>query len=44
MTKKTRTIIVIVIALAGVTVSAVVFGKLISGWGEQWDDDPWKKK
>jgi hypothetical protein len=44
MTKKTRTVLVLVIGLTLMTGTAIVIGKLISGWGEQADDDPWKKK
>lgn len=42
--KRSRLIVVLVIALASVTATSIVIAKLISGWGEQADDDPWKKK
>lgn len=42
--KRSRLILVIVIALLSLTATSIVLGKLISGWGEQADDDPWKKK
>jgi hypothetical protein len=44
MTKKTRLVLVLVIAAICVTATSIVVGKLISGWGEQSDDDPWRKK
>jgi hypothetical protein len=44
VTRKTRTVLVIVIALASVTATSLVLARLISGWGEQADDDPWQKK
>jgi hypothetical protein len=44
VTKKTRTILVIVLLLACVTVTSIFLGKRLSGWGEQSDDDPWRKK
>jgi hypothetical protein len=44
VTKRTRTILFIVLALVCVTATSIVVGKLISGWGEQSDDDPWRKK
>jgi hypothetical protein len=44
MTKKTRTILVLIIGLTLMTATAIVLARLISGWGEQSDDDPWKKK
>jgi len=42
--KRSRLIVVLVIALASVTATSIVIARLISGWGEQSDDDPWRKK
>jgi hypothetical protein len=44
VSRKTRLLLVLLVAAVCVTATAVIVGRLISGWGEQSDDDPWKRK